>query len=208
MRLPPANARIWPNPLLYSAVYHRYSLKSFQLCKSAQTYRYRKYFEHIVARFQGDSSCLTIDNIKPELCPNSAPLYNPMSVVDNSARLFFHSSHFNCNNNKFNPLSRVLKENINKIYKMQHFTTLGNAAYKFFKTFRANPAWAKCVGRDRRGVEYFHEDRQHTISLGTRLCHVCCLSSQKSWEILVLGLSHHLMTTPSKLSLNHMSTSQ
>ena len=151
MCLPPANARIWPNPLLYSAVYHRYLLKSFQLCKSAQTYRYRKYFEHIVARFQGYSSCLTIDNIKPELCPNSAPLYNPMSVVDNSARLFFHSSHFNCNNNKFNPLSRVLKENINKIYKMQHFTTLGNAAYKFFKTFRANPAWAKCVGRDRRG---------------------------------------------------------
>ena len=97
MCLPPANTRIWPNPLLYSAVYHRYSLKSFQLCKLAQTYRYRKYFEHIVARFQGDSSCLTIDNIKPELCPNSAPLYNPMSVVDNSARLFFHSSHFNCN---------------------------------------------------------------------------------------------------------------
>ena len=125
MCLPPANARIWPNPLLYSAVYHRYSLKSFQLCKSAQTYYwYRKYFEHIAARFQGDSSCLTIDNIKPELCPNSAPLYNPMSVVDNSAPLFFHSSHFNCNNNKLNPLSRVLKENINKIYKMQHFTTL------------------------------------------------------------------------------------
>ena len=80
MCLPPANARICPNPLLYSAVYHRYSLKSFQLCKSAQTYWYRKYFEHIVARFQGDSSCLTIDNIKPELCRNSAPLYNLMSV--------------------------------------------------------------------------------------------------------------------------------
>ena len=139
MCLPPANAHIWPNPLLYSAVYHQYSLKSFQLCKSAQIYWYRKYFEHIVARFQGDSSCLTIDNIKPELCPNSAPLYNPMSVVDNFARLFFHSSHFNCNNNKFNPISRILKENINKIYKMQHFTTLGNAAYKFFKTFCANP---------------------------------------------------------------------
>ena len=108
MCLPPANARICPNPPLYSAVYHRYSLKSFQLCKSAQTYWYRKYFEHIVARFQGDSSCLTIDNIKPELCPNSAPLYNPMSVVDNSAPLFFHSSHFNRNNNKFNPLSRIL----------------------------------------------------------------------------------------------------
>ena len=151
MCLPPANAHICPNPLLYSAVYHRYSLKSFQLCKSAQTYWYRKYFEHIVARFQGDSSCLTIDNIKPELCRNSALLYNPMSVVDNSAPLFFHSSHFNCHDNKSNPLSRVLKENINKIYKMQHFSTLGNAAYKFFKTFRANSAWAKCVGRDRIG---------------------------------------------------------
>ena len=46
---------------------------------------------------------------------------------------------------------------------MQDFTTLGNAAYKFFRTFRANPAWAKCVGRDRGGgVEYFREDRQHT----------------------------------------------
>ena len=121
MCLPPANARICPNPLLCSAVYHRYSLKSFQLCKSAQTYWNRKYFEHIVARFQGDSSCLTIDNIKPELCRNSAPLYNPMSVVDNSAQLFFHSSHFNCNDNKSNPLSRVLKENINKIYKNATF---------------------------------------------------------------------------------------
>ena len=110
-----------------------------------------KYFEHIVARFQGDSSCLTIDNIKPELCRNSAPLYNPMSVVDNSAPLFFHSSHFNCNDKKSNPLSRVMKENINKIYKMQHFITLGNAAYKFFKTFRANPAWAECVSLDRGG---------------------------------------------------------
>ena len=163
MCLPPTNARIWPNPLLYFAVYHRYSLKSFQLCKSAQTYWYRKYFEHIVARFQGDSSCLTIDNIKPELCRNSAPLYNPMSVVDNSAPLFFHSSHFNCNNNKFNPLSRVLKENINKIYKMQHFTTLGNTAYKFFKNSvlipRGQSVSAVSGGG---GVEYFREDRQHT----------------------------------------------
>ena len=86
-----------------------------------------------------------------------------MSVVDNSAPLFFHSSHFNCNDNKSNPLSRVLKENINKIYKMQHFRTLGNAAYKFFKTFRTNPAWAECVSHD-RGVEYFREDRQHIAS--------------------------------------------
>ena len=174
MCLPPANARTWPNPLLYFAVYHRYSLKSFQLYKSAQTYWYQKYFEHIVARFQGDSSCLTIDNIKPELCPNSAPLYNPMSVVDNSAPLFFHLSHFNGNNNKFNPLSRVFEENINKIYKMQHFTTLGNAAYKFFKTFRANPAWAKCVGRDRGGLNIFAkiDSRQ---SLWERDCARCAV---------------------------------
>ena len=34
---------------------------------------------------------------------------------------------------------------------MQHFSTLGNSAYKFFKTFRANPAGAKCVSRDRGG---------------------------------------------------------
>ena len=143
MCLPPANARIWPNPLLYSAVYHRYSLKSFQLCKSAQTDWYRKYFEHIVARFQGDSSYLTIDNIKPELCPNSAPLYNPMSVVDNSAPLFFHSSHFNCNNTKFNPL----------------------------------------------GVEYFREDRQHTISLGTRLC-TCAVYLRKNIQPSLSRLTH------------------
>ena len=149
MCLPPANAHICPNPLLYSAVYHPYSLKSFQLCKSAQTYWYRKYFEHIVARFQG-SSCLTIDNIKPELCPNSAPLYNPMSVVDNSARLFFHSSHFNCNNNKFNPLSRVLKENINKIYKMQHLPPLEMLLTSFSKHSVLIPR-GQCVGRDRRG---------------------------------------------------------
>ena len=173
MCLPPANARIWPNPLLYSAVYHRYSLKSFQLCKSAQAYWYPKHFEHIVARFQGDSSCLTIDNIKPELCRNSAPLYIPTSVVDNSAPLFLHSSHFNCNNNKFNPLSRVLKENINKIYKMQHFTTLGNAAYNFLKHSVLIPR-GQSVSAVTGGIENFREDRQHTcpISFPKRLCAV------------------------------------
>ena len=86
MCLPPANARIWPNPLLYSAVYHRYSLKSFQLCKSAQTCRYRKYFEHIVARFQGDSSCLTIDtwhNLVPReiVCCLSSRKYSTPPVT-------------------------------------------------------------------------------------------------------------------------------
>ena len=129
---------------LYSPVYHRYSLKSFNYANQLRHIGVKNILSTFVARFYRDSSCLTIDNIQPELCPNSAPLYNPMSVVDNSAPLFFHSSHFNCDDNKFNPLSRVLKENINKICKMQHFTTLGNAAYKFFKTFRANPAWAVC----------------------------------------------------------------
>ena len=160
MCLPSSNARIWPNPLLYSAVYHRYSLKSFQLCKSAQIYWYRKYFEHIVlivARFQGDSSCLIIDNIKPELSPNSAPLYNPMSVVDNSAPLFFHSSHFNCNNNKFNPLSKVLIENINKIYKMQQLPPLKMLLTSFSKHSVLIPR-GQNVSAVTGGVEYFRED--------------------------------------------------
>ena len=58
---------------------------------------------------------------------------------------------------------------------MQHFITLGNAAYKFFKTFRANPAWAMCVGRDRGGgLNIFAKIRQHTctISFPQRLCAV------------------------------------
>ena len=57
---------------------------------------------------------------------------------------------------------------------MQHFTTLENAAYKFFKTFRATPAWAKCVGRDRGGVEYFREDRtvrvKESVYANTEFC--------------------------------------
>ena len=157
---PPANACICPNPLLYSAVYHRYSLKSFQLCKSAQTYWYRKYFEHIVARFQGDSNCLTIDNIKPELCRNSAPLYNPMSVVDNSAPLFFHSSHFNCNDKKSNPLPRVLKENINKYIKCSILVPLGMLLTSFSKHSVLIPR-GQSVSAVTGGVEYFREDRQH-----------------------------------------------
>ena len=162
MCLPPANAHICPNPLLYSAVYHRYSLKSSQLCKSAQTYWYRKYFEHIVARFQGDSSSLTIDNIKPELCRNSAPLYNPMSVVDNFAPLFFHSSHFNCNDKKSNPLSRVIKENINKLkyIKCSILAPLGMLLTSFSKHSVLIPR-GQSVSAVTGGVEYFREDRQH-----------------------------------------------
>ena len=57
---------------------------------------------------------------------------------------------------------------------MQHFTTLGNAAYKFFKTFCANPGWAKYVGRDRGGLNIFAKIGQHTrtISFPERLCAV------------------------------------
>ena len=58
---------------------------------------------------------------------------------------------------------------------MQHFITLGNAAYRFFKTFRAprGQSGSAVTG----GVKYFREDRQHTISLGTRLCTIpICLS--------------------------------
>ena len=104
MYRPPANGRIWPNSPLYSDVNHRYSLKSLQLCKSAQTLWYRKCFNHVVTRFQEDSSCLTIDKIKPKLCSNSVPLYNPASVVCNWVTLFFNPSHFHFINNKFNPL--------------------------------------------------------------------------------------------------------
>ena len=61
---------------------------------------------------------------------------------------------------------------------MQHFTPLENAAYKFFKTFRATPAWAKCVGRDGGGggggVEYFREDRtvrvKESVYANTEFC--------------------------------------
>ena len=47
-----------------------------------------KPFNHVVANFQVDSSCLTSDKTKPKHCPNSAPLYIPMSVVNNSAPLY------------------------------------------------------------------------------------------------------------------------
>ena len=145
MCLPPANARIWPNPLLYSAVYHRYSLKSFQLCKSAQTYWYRKYFEHSVARSQGDSSCLTIDNIKPELCPNSAPLYNPMSVVDNSAPLFFTRQHTICLGTRLCTYAVYLRENIqHPLSRLTHFAHAGLARNVLKNWSAAFPRVVKC----------------------------------------------------------------
>ena len=58
---------------------------------------------------------------------------------------------------------------------MQHFTTFGNA-YKFFKTFRANPAWAKFVGRD-GGVEYFREDKTAHVHNLVPTEIVCCLTN-------------------------------
>ena len=164
MCLPPANARICQNPLLYSAVYHRYSLKSFQLCKSAQTNWYRKYFEHIVARFQGDSSCLTIDNIKPELCRNSRhciirclllaipPRYFSIQAI--STAMITNFIKF------FNPLSRVLKENINKIYKCSILAPLEMLLTSFSKHSVLIPR-GQSVSAVTGGVEYFREDRQH-----------------------------------------------
>ena len=47
-----------------------------------------KYFNHVVTKFQVDSSYLTSDKTKPNHCPNSAPLYIPMPVVNNSAPLY------------------------------------------------------------------------------------------------------------------------
>ena len=72
---------------------------------------------------------------------------------------------------------------------MQHFTTLGNAAYTFFKTFRTNPAWAKCVGRDRGGgLNIFAKIGQHTctISFPERLCAymICRLRTNKSKQLI------------------------
>ena len=71
-----------------------------------------------------------------------------------------------------------IKRKYKKIYKMQHFITLGNAAYKFFKTFRANPR-GQSVSSLTGEVKYFRKDRQHTISVGTRLCTCAVLPSRK-----------------------------
>ena len=89
-----------------------------------------------------------------------------MSLLTIPPRIFTFK-YFNCNDKKSNPLSSLLTENINKIYKMQHFSTLGNAAYKFFKTFRANPAWAECVSRDRGGVKFIFAKIDSTLRVTT-----------------------------------------
>ena len=74
---------------------------------------------------------------------------------------------------------------------MQHFTTLGNAAYKFFKTFRANPKWAKCVGCDRE-VEYFREDKTAHVHNLVPTEIVWCLSLRKYSTSPVTGDTHCL----------------
>jgi hypothetical protein len=64
-----------------------------------------------------DPSYLTIDKVKPQLCTNSAPFCHPVSVVDNSAPLFFHPSHFDRTNNKFNGIIvKGIKINIQMKY--------------------------------------------------------------------------------------------
>ena len=52
-------------------------------------------FKKALNRFQVDPTCLTIKNVKLLLCPNLVPFCN-------SASLWFHPSHFDCTNNKFN----------------------------------------------------------------------------------------------------------
>ena len=59
-----ANGHIYPNSPFYTAVYHRYSLKSFQICRSAQTLWYQAHFKEGLTGFQVDPSCLTIDKAK------------------------------------------------------------------------------------------------------------------------------------------------
>ena len=80
---------------------------------------------------------------------------------------------------------------------MQHFSTRGNAAYKFFKTFRANPAWAKCVSRDRGGGgggggEYFREDRQH----------IACDNNEPQADIIINESNIDNMNYLWKLTIN------
>ena len=94
------------------------------------------------------------------------------------APLFSHSSHFNCNNNKFNPLSKVLKENTKKYTKCSILSSLEMLLTSFSKHSVLIPR-GQSVSAVTGGVEYFREGRQHTISMGTRLCTCAVLSSRK-----------------------------
>jgi hypothetical protein len=84
------------------------SLKSLQICTSAQTW-YQAHFKEVLIGFQADPTCLTINKVKPQLFPNSAPFCHSVSVVNNLALLFFHPSHFHCTNNKFKPFIKGIK---------------------------------------------------------------------------------------------------
>ena len=74
---------------------------------------------------------------------------------------------------------------------MQHFTTLGNAAYKFFKTFCANPAWAKCVGRDRRGWIF---SRTSILLWTIKVWHGCKGWKNPSSSKLTIGWENNIVT--------------
>jgi hypothetical protein len=43
---------------------------------------YQAHFKQVSTGFQVDPSCLAIDKVKPQLCPNSAPFCHPVSVVN------------------------------------------------------------------------------------------------------------------------------
>ena len=41
---------------------------------------YQVHFKQVLTGFQVDPSCLTIDMVKPQLCPNSAPFCHPVRL--------------------------------------------------------------------------------------------------------------------------------
>ena len=104
MCLPPANGRIWPSSPLYSAVYRRSRRHPTKNVNHLRHNGIKNILNKFFTWFQVDHTCLTIDKVNPQLCPNSAPFCHPMSLVNNSALLLFHPSHFHSTNNKFNPL--------------------------------------------------------------------------------------------------------
>ena len=84
------------------------------------TKSYRKYFNYISARSQVDSTCLTIDKIKPELCPNSLPFVEcNVDCHKQIGPFIFPASQFEYDNNKFNHLSKIWTENIINFAKIE-----------------------------------------------------------------------------------------
>jgi hypothetical protein len=109
MYLPPANGRIFGQILHFTPLFMAdlvEILPSMQFSSNIMVYQ--THFKQVSTGFQVDPSCLTIDKVKPQLWPNSAPFYHPVSVACQQFGLV-HPSHFDCTNNKFNPLLRVLK---------------------------------------------------------------------------------------------------